>query len=165
MAKLWGAENPAFMHHGGVGVAGYATHGVASYTWWHHLLTGFVVPNSAWIGKVISVSEFTIGVALVLGVLTPLFAVAGLTLNMIYMFSGTAGVNPMFAILSVVLILAWRTSGWIGADGLLMAAWQRRRHATGSTPVTGGADAPPLQPVTDARRPVPTVAPPTLAPS
>jgi hypothetical protein len=30
VAKLWGAENPAFLHHNGAGVAGFAAHGVAA---------------------------------------------------------------------------------------------------------------------------------------
>jgi thiosulfate dehydrogenase [quinone] large subunit len=141
-AKLWGAENSAFMHHDGAGVAGFATHGAASYTWWHHFLTGFVVPNSGWIGILISVSEFVIGVALVLGVFTPGFAFAGLVLNVTYMLSGTAGVNPAYAAASVLLILMWRTSGWIGVDGIAMGIWQRRRgrssigvHSNGTRPV------------------------------
>ena len=29
-AKLWGAENPAFLHTNGAGVAGFTSHGVAA---------------------------------------------------------------------------------------------------------------------------------------
>jgi thiosulfate dehydrogenase [quinone] large subunit len=133
-AKLGGAENSAFMHHDGAGVAGFAAHGAASYTWWHHFLTGFVVPNSGWIGITVSVAEFTIGVALVLGFFTPGFALAGLVLNVTYMLSGTAGVNPAYAAASILLILTWRTSGWIGCDGITMGILQRRhgRHDAGA---------------------------------
>jgi thiosulfate dehydrogenase (quinone) large subunit len=132
-AKLWGSENSAFLHHGGAGVHGFATAGIklASYSWWGHFLHGFVLPNSGWIGVAISVSEFVIGIALVLGVFTPGFAFLALGLNVVYMFSGTAGVNPVYAIFAVVLILAWRTSGWIGADGLAMGYLQRRHNAPG----------------------------------
>jgi thiosulfate dehydrogenase [quinone] large subunit len=144
-AKLWGPENSAFLHHNGAGVAGFAAHGAASYTWWHHFLTGFVVPNSGWIGVSISVAEFVIGVALVIGVLTPAFALAGLVLNLTYMFSGTAGVNPMFMLISVPLIVAWSTSGWIGMDGILMGLLQRRRRGQ----MRHG-------PASDALRPAPT---------
>ena len=70
-AKLWGAENPAFLHHNGAGVAGFATHGVAAYTWWGSFLHSFVVPNAAPIGVFIAVAEFAIGIALVLGLLYP----------------------------------------------------------------------------------------------
>jgi thiosulfate dehydrogenase (quinone) large subunit len=136
MAKLWGAENSAFLHHGGAGVAGFATHGAATYTWWHSFLTGFVVPNSGWIGVSISVAEFALGIALVLGLLTPLVALGGLSLNMTYMLSGTAGVNPVFMIFSIVLIVAWRTSGWIGVDGLIMGYRQHHSHTLAARPTT-----------------------------
>jgi thiosulfate dehydrogenase [quinone] large subunit len=135
-AKLWGAENPSFLHHGGAGVAGFASHGAASYTWWHHFLTGFVVPNAGWIGITISVLEFTIGIALVIGFITPGFALAGLVLNLTYMLSGTSGVNPAYAAASVLLILTWRTSGWIGVDGITMGILQRHKDHHGPDAAT-----------------------------
>src|SRR3984885_1598800 len=83
-AKLWGAENPAFLHHNGAGVAGFATHGVAAYTWWGSFLHSFVVPNAAPIGVFIAVAEFAIGIALVLGFLTPLASLGSLALLFTY---------------------------------------------------------------------------------
>src|SRR6202034_349750 len=41
VAKLWGAENPAFLHNNGAGVAGFAAHGTAAYSWWGSFLHGF----------------------------------------------------------------------------------------------------------------------------
>src|SRR5208283_4252816 len=105
--------------HGGVAVKGYATAGVAgstagkggaSYGWWAGFLHNFVVPNSSWIAKLVAVSEFTIGTMLLLGLFTWVAAFAGLGLNVIYMFSGTAGVNPAYAIVALLLILAWRNA-------------------------------------------------------
>lgn len=126
-SKLWGAENASFLHHNGAGVAGYATHGAATYTWWHSFLTGFVVPNAGWIAILVAVAEFVIGIGLVLGFITPLWAFGGLLLNTIYMFSGTAGVNPVYMLFAIVLLVTWRNSGWLGADGLLMN-YLRHRH-------------------------------------
>src|ERR1700689_2471830 len=79
-AKLWGAENSAFLHHNGAGVAGFATHSTSAYTWWHSILTGAVVPNSGAIGIIVAVAEFTIGIALVLGLFTRVAALASLGL-------------------------------------------------------------------------------------
>ena len=70
VAKLWGAEASAFIHNGGAGVKGFAAHGTPAYSWWGHFLHGFVVPNSGWIGIVVAVAEFSIGVGLVLGLFT-----------------------------------------------------------------------------------------------
>jgi thiosulfate dehydrogenase [quinone] large subunit len=127
VSKLWGAENPAFLHHNGAGVAGFAAHGAASYSWWGTFLHSFVVPNASWIGVLVSYAEFVGGVALVIGLLTPIAAGGLLVLNITYMLSGTAGVNPVYALFAVLLLVTWRTSGWIGVDGLI--AGFRSRHS------------------------------------
>jgi thiosulfate dehydrogenase [quinone] large subunit len=133
--KIWGSEKAAFWFGGGAGVKGFATAGVlgsatgksgASYGWWAAFLHNFVIPNSSWIAKLISLGELAIGIALVLGLFTGLAALGGLTLNMVYMFTGSAGVNPAYMILEVPLILAWRNAGYLGLDRYaLNSAWLR----------------------------------------
>jgi thiosulfate dehydrogenase [quinone] large subunit len=131
-------------------VKGFATAGVAgstagkgtgaSYGWWAGFLHNFVIPNSAWIGKFISLTEILIGVAILLGFLTGAAAAAGLSLNLVYMFTGSAGVNPMYGILSVLLVLAWRNAGWFGLDPIALPAWRRLRlRAIDSAPTPGTA--------------------------
>jgi thiosulfate dehydrogenase [quinone] large subunit len=131
VAKLWGAENPAFMHNGGAGVAGFASHGVAAYSWWGSFLHSFVVPNAGWIGVVVAVSEFAIGICLALGFLTPLAALASLLLLFTYVMSGTASVCAFYALFAVVILAMWRTSSWIGVDGIISG--YRQRHAGAGT--------------------------------
>ncbi|MGD0705389.1 MAG: DoxX family protein [Trebonia sp.] len=128
--KLWGSEKAVFWNGGGAGVKGFATAGVtgstagkgagASYGWWAAFLHNFVVPNASWIAKLVTVSELVIGVLLILGLFTGLAAVAGLSLNLVYMFTGSAGVNPAYAIVAVFLILAWRNAGYLGLDRLAL---------------------------------------------
>lgn len=130
VAKLWGAESAAFMHNGGAGVVGFASHAVAAYSWWGSFLHSFVVPNAGWIGVVVAVSEFVIGVCLALGFLTPLAALASLALLFTYVMSGTASVCAFYALFAIVILAAWRTSSWIGVDGLISG--YRQRHATAS---------------------------------
>lgn len=132
MSKLWGAENPAFLHHGGAGVVGFATHGAAAYTWWHSFLTGFVVPNAGWIAVLVAVSEFVIGIALVLGLFTRLAALGSLVLLFTYVMSGTASVCGFYALFALVLLATWRTSSWIGVGGLAAGYRQRRREQHGT---------------------------------
>jgi len=73
-----------------------------------------------------TLGELAIGIALILGLFTGLAALAGLTLNMVYMFTGSAGVNPAYMILEVPLILAWRNAGYLGLDRYaLNGAWLR----------------------------------------
>ncbi len=127
VAKLWGAENPGFMHNGGSGVVGFASHGVAAYSWWGSFLHGFVVPNAGWIGVVVAVSEFAIGICLALGFLTPLAALASLALLFTYVMSGTASVCAFYAMIALIVLATWRTSSWIGVDGLI-SGYRQRRH-------------------------------------
>ena len=137
--KIWGSERLAFWFGGGAGVKGFATAGVvgstsgkggASYGWWAGFLHNFVIPNASWIGKFIALGEVLIGVGLVLGLFTGVVAAAGLSLNVIYMFTGSAGVNPAYAVLSVLLILAWRNAGWFGLDRVVLnGAWKSHRSS------------------------------------
>jgi thiosulfate dehydrogenase [quinone] large subunit len=41
-------------------------------------------------------------------------------LNFSFVFSGSAGVNPLFIILGLLLVLAWRNAGWIGLDRFVL---------------------------------------------
>ena len=124
-AKLWGPLNPAFLHRGGAGVVGLAAHGHPAYSWWGSFAHGFVVPNAGWIAVLVAVSEFAVGVALVLGLFTRLAALASLALLFTYMMSGSAG-GVLHALFAVIVLTMWRTSSWIGIDGLL--AGYRQRH-------------------------------------
>jgi len=154
--KLFGAENAAFWNGGGAAVKGFATAGVAgsatgkggaSYGWFAAFLHNFVVPNASWIAKLITLSEVAIGALLILGLFTGGAAVAGIVLNMIYMFTGSAGVNPAFALVALLLILAWRNAGYVGLDRFALPAvrnlFHHRDHAkperfrvpTGALPV------------------------------
>lgn len=73
----------------------------------------FVIPNPSWIAKLVSLGEVLIGIGLIVGLFTGAAAFAALLLNATYMFSGSAGVNPAYAILGVFLVLAWRNAGRI----------------------------------------------------
>jgi thiosulfate dehydrogenase (quinone) large subunit len=152
--KLRGSERAVFWNGGGAGVKAFATAGVAgskagaggaSYGWFAGILHGFVIPNASWIAKVVTISELLIGAALILGLFTGLAAIAGLALNVIYMFTGSAGVNPAYAIVAVFLILAWRNAGYLGLDRLALPMI-RNRFRPGprtETPVTPPAPAVP----------------------
>ena len=159
--KIWGSEKAGFWFGGGAGVKGFATAGIlgaatgkggASYGWWAAFLHNFVIPNASWIAKLIALGELAIGVGLVIGLFTGLAALAGLLLNVIYMFTGSAGVNPAYAILEVPLILAWRNAGYLGLDRYALDAAWWHRHFSGIADRAGHRRA-------AAARPVPSVTP------
>jgi thiosulfate dehydrogenase [quinone] large subunit len=127
VAKVWGAENPAFLHNNGAGVAGFASHGVAAYSWWGSFMHSFVVPNASWIAVMVAFSELAIGIGLAFGFLTRIAALASLALLFTYVMSGTASVCAFYALCAIIVLATWRTSTWIGVDGLI-AGFKQRRH-------------------------------------
>jgi thiosulfate dehydrogenase [quinone] large subunit len=127
VSKVWGAENPAFLHNNGAGVAGFAGHGVAAYSWWGSFLHSFVVPNASWIAVIVAFGELAIGLGLAFGFLTRIAAIASLALLFTYIMSGTASVCGFYALCAIIVLATWRTSTWIGVDGLI-AGWRQRRH-------------------------------------
>ena len=150
--KIWGSEKAGFWFGGGAGVKGFATAGVlgsatgkggASYGWWAAFLHNFVIPNASWIAKLIALGELAIGIGLVIGLFTGLAALGGLLLNVIYMFTGSAGVNPAYAILEVPLDLGLAQRRVSGSGPLrtryrlvaapLQPAFRSRRPSTGSS--------------------------------
>jgi thiosulfate dehydrogenase (quinone) large subunit len=137
-SKIWGAESASFWR-GGLGLKGFAESAIASskqphaaviYGWWTQFLRDFVVPNHIWIAKLVALGELAIGAALILGMFTGIAAAAGLVLNFTYVFSGALSSNPVFIILGIGLVLAWRNAGLIGVDGYLLpklgTPWQPR---------------------------------------
>jgi thiosulfate dehydrogenase [quinone] large subunit len=135
ISKLWGAENSAFLHNNGAGVAGFASHGVAAYSWWGSFLHSFVVPNAGWIAIVVALTEFSVGVALSLGLFTRIAALTSLALLFTYIMSGTASVCGFYALFAIVILATWRTSSWIGVDGLIRGYRQRHTLQVADVPV------------------------------
>ncbi len=128
VAKLWGAENPGFLHNGGAAVAGFAGHGTPAYTWWGSFLHSFVVPNASWIAILVAVAEFAIGIALCLGLFTRFAAIGSLALLFTYVMSGTASVCAFYALFAIVILTMWRTSSWLGVDGLVASYRQHHKN-------------------------------------
>src|SRR6202167_5016922 len=129
VAKVWGAENPAFLHNNGAGVAGFAGHGAAAYSWWASIMHSFVVPNASWIAVLVAFGELAIGLGLVVGFLTRTAAVCSLLLLFTYIMSGTASVCSFYSLGARIALATWRTSTWISVDGVIAGFRVRRRHA------------------------------------
>jgi thiosulfate dehydrogenase [quinone] large subunit len=127
--KVWGSEKMVFWYGGGAGVYGFAKSGVTAnatpmgavgFGWWAGFLHNFVMPNASWLAKVISLGEMAVGIGLILGLFTGVAALGAVALNFTYMMTGTAGVNPLFALAGVGLVLAWRNAGLLGLDSLAL---------------------------------------------
>lgn len=73
-----------------------------------------------WFAKVVAYGELLIGLALMLGAFTGIVAFFGGFMNWNFMMAGSASTNPMLFVIAVALILAWKVSGYIGADYFLL---------------------------------------------
>jgi thiosulfate dehydrogenase [quinone] large subunit len=121
-------QSPAWMENGKA-LKGFAAGAIASskdpehpqvaYGWWVRFLN-WVSDNAVWMAKLVAVGEVIIGIALILGLFTGIFAFLGVVLNFSFVFSGSAGVNPLFIILGLLLVVAWRNAGWYGLDRFVL---------------------------------------------
>ena len=91
-----------------------------------------------WFAKLVSVGEFLVGIALILGIFTGFSAFMGGFMNWNYMMAGSASVNPMYFALSVGLVLAWKVSGYLGADYFLVprlaGLWRHEKEKVSPIP-------------------------------
>jgi thiosulfate dehydrogenase [quinone] large subunit len=128
--KAWWETGAALKGFAGGAIAAskQPEHPQVAYGWWVSFLH-WASDNATWVAKLVVVGEFVIGAALVLGLFTGIAAFLGLILNFSFVFSGTAGVNPAFILVGLLLVLAWRNAGWIGLDRYLLprlgTPWQR----------------------------------------
>ncbi len=80
------------------------------------LISNVALPNASLFSYLVTYGEILTGLALILGFLTYKAAGIGAFMNLNFMFAGSAGLNPLMFVLQVFLMIAWRTSGWIGLD-------------------------------------------------
>jgi thiosulfate dehydrogenase [quinone] large subunit len=140
----------------GGAVKGFAANAVASamgphpdvaYSWYVDFLKWIRDDSYGWIGPVVSITELVIGILLIVGLFTGIAAFVGASLNFSYVFAGTAGVNPLFIIISLFLIMAWRVAGWYGLDRIVLpklgtpsqpgSAFRRKPPEPASAPTSG----------------------------
>ena len=98
-----------------------------------------------WFSKLIVAGEILVGVALILGAFVGIAAFFGAFLNWNFMMAGTASINPLMFVLTILLIQAWKTAGWIGLDRWLLpmvgTPWQPgKAFSRSAVPVTGEED-------------------------
>ncbi|HWQ83988.1 MAG TPA: DoxX family protein [Anaerolineales bacterium] len=92
-----------------------------AFGWYRSFLGALLESGSyTWFAKLVVAGEILIGVALILGLFTGIAAFLGGFMNWNFMMAGAASVNPVFFVLSILLLLAWKTAGWIGLDRWLL---------------------------------------------
>jgi thiosulfate dehydrogenase [quinone] large subunit len=103
-----------------------------AFDWYRTFLQTLLDSGSyTWFAKLVLAGELLIGVALILGLFTGIVAFLGGFMNWNFMMAGTASTNPMLFTIAILLILAWKTAGWLGLDRWVLPAigtpWQPGR--------------------------------------
>jgi len=82
----------------------------------------FMIENhwEGFFGKLIAFGETAVGLGLIFGAFVGIAAVGGAFMNLNYMLAGTVSSNPVLLLLGFLLVLAWKTAGFIGFDRYLL---------------------------------------------
>ncbi len=146
-------DNPAWLQTGAA-LKGFLTNAttavsasgkpIITYAWYAGFLKMLISSGAyVWMAKLVAMGETLVGIALILGLFTGLAAFFGGFMNFNYLMAGTVSVNPLFLVLAVTLVLAWKIAGFIGVDYFLVprvgALWSDRNA---SKAVPAGAHQP-----------------------
>jgi thiosulfate dehydrogenase (quinone) large subunit len=132
-------QSPAWMA-GGAALKGFwagalkgsppgSPHPTIAFPFYQAFLQGMLNANAyTWFGPLIAIGEFLVGLGLLFGILTGIAAFFGGFLNWNFMMAGSASTNPGLFVLTILIILAWKTAGWWGGDRWVLPAlgtpWQ-----------------------------------------
>jgi len=90
--------------------------------WYAYFIQNIALPHSTAFSYMVTYGEIAVGIALMLGLFTGIAAFFGIFMNFNYLFAGTVSANPFMLLLQLFLMLAWRTSGWLGLDRYVLPA-------------------------------------------
>lgn len=90
--------------------------------WFHNLATDVLLPNSQALAYLVVLGELLVGLGLILGGLTRVAALGGVTMNMMFLWSGTSATNPPMLLLGLAIVLLGSRAGEYGLDRWLAPA-------------------------------------------
>jgi thiosulfate dehydrogenase [quinone] large subunit len=119
-AALKSFANMAVQHGGAQAVPGFPDWLVGAPGWYASFLQSVVVTNAGLFAYVVAFGEMLIGLGLIFGCFTGIAALFGLFLNVNFMLAGVVDPNLMMSVETMLLVLAWRVSGYYGVDRWLL---------------------------------------------
>jgi thiosulfate dehydrogenase (quinone) large subunit len=91
-------------------------------SWFAAFLQNAILPHAGTWSYVVSIGETLVGLGLILGAFTGIAAFFGMFMNLNYLMAGSVSLNPILLMISILLVLAWKTAGWWGLDRWLLPA-------------------------------------------
>ncbi len=115
---------------------------VIAFTWYRNFLQMMLDSGSyTWFAKVVAYGELLVGIGLIVGAFTGIAALFGGLMNWNFMMAGSASTNPLLFAVAIGLILAWKVSGYVGADYFLLrwigTPWKNTEQDTENLPRVG----------------------------
>ena len=131
----WGkVNNPAWAgSDAGTALTGFVNGALAKtggahpdVRWWYAwFLERAVMPNVEVWSYMVAYGELLVGAALMVGFLVGISAFFGMFMNLNFMLAGTVSVNPIWFVIGLALLLAWRIAGYIGLDYYVLPRLQK----------------------------------------
>jgi thiosulfate dehydrogenase (quinone) large subunit len=109
---------------------------------WYREFIQFMLDTGAysWFAKLIVFGEILIGLGLIVGAFVGIAAFFGALLNWNFIMAGAASTNGLLFALAILLMLAWKTAGYIGLDYYLLSwlgtPWRSEPNQTNLMPGT-----------------------------
>lgn len=85
--------------------------------WYHTLVQEVFLPNATLLAVLVTYGELLVGIALIVGLLTRFSALAGVTMNLAFVWAGTTSTNPPMLLLGLALAFFGHHAGRFGLDG------------------------------------------------
>lgn len=106
-----------------------------AFDWYRAFLQGLLDAEAyTWFAKLIVAGELLVGFALIIGAFVGIAAFFGAIMNFNFIMAGAASTNGLLLVGAILLVLAWKTAGYIGADFFLLrwlgTPWGRSKAET-----------------------------------
>lgn len=88
--------------------------------WYADLVRDVFLPHSEIFAYLVAVGEFALGAALLAGLLTRVAALAGIVLNLAFLWAGVSSTNPPLLLLGLAILFFGHNAGQYGVDGWVM---------------------------------------------
>lgn len=89
---------------------------------WYRSFLQFLLDTQSytWFAKLVAYGEVLVGIALILGAFTGIAAFFGAFMNWNFIMAGSASTNGLLIVVAILLVLAWKVAGFVGADYFLL---------------------------------------------